>query len=307
MTRRAPAGAERRHRPAEVAGIAARAPRRGTPRGARSARQSGVVDRRPARDLAEWRSFAWRRAWRVRADRSIFAPCPAARPATIRAQDQTPSHAAPGTPPRSPLATARARQRQLRASRRCCSSTAAIATLVLGAVSSCPGSPRGATPRTRCRCAGTATSGGRETLFVAGLDDYAADVEHVASALPAPPVLIGHSMGAAVVERLLGAHPVRAAALIAPVPPAGLLPMAARLATRAPRLPDADGPARPGAPRRRQSSTTLRPFYFSDDVDPEILARGGAAPGRGIAARAARPVAAAALAAAGARAASRCS
>ena len=47
---------------------------------------------------------------------------------------------------------------------------------------------------------GHGDSGGHETLFVAGFDDYAADVERVASALPAPPVLIGHSMGAAVVE-----------------------------------------------------------------------------------------------------------
>src|SRR5438067_6647486 len=46
-------------------------------------------------------------------------------------------------------------------------------------------------------------SGGRESLFVAGLDDYAADVERVMAKMPVAPVLIGHSMGAAVVERLL--------------------------------------------------------------------------------------------------------
>src|SRR6266536_4045871 len=49
---------------------------------------------------------------------------------------------------------------------------------------------------------GHGASGGHETLFIAGLDDYAADVEHVASRLPAAPVLIGHSMGAAIVERM---------------------------------------------------------------------------------------------------------
>src|SRR5438270_5016891 len=49
---------------------------------------------------------------------------------------------------------------------------------------------------------GHGTSGGREMLFAAGLDDYEADVEHVAGNLAAPPVLIGHSMGAAVVERI---------------------------------------------------------------------------------------------------------
>ena len=113
-------------------------------------------------------------------------------------------------------------------------------------------------------------SSGRETLFAAGLDDYAGDVEHVASTLPAPPVLIGHSMGAAVVERMLGAHPVRAAALIAPVPPTGLLPMATRLAFQRPdyllQMSRLD-PARLDG----RALATLRPFYFSDDVDADIL------------------------------------
>ena len=60
----------------------------------------------------------------------------------------------------------------------------------------------------RCRCAGTAGREGVETLFVAGLDDFAADVEYVAAALPTSPVLIGHSMGAAIVERLIATKPV---------------------------------------------------------------------------------------------------
>jgi len=114
-------------------------------------------------------------------------------------------------------------------------------------------------------------SGGHETLFVTGIDDFAADVEQVAAGLAAPPVLIGHSMGAAIVERLLATRPVRAAALISPVAPAGLLPMAARLAAERPdhlfRLSQFD-PARMTA----HVLDALRPFYFSDDVAPEILA-----------------------------------
>ncbi len=114
-------------------------------------------------------------------------------------------------------------------------------------------------------------SGGHETLFIAGLDDYAADVEHVASRLPAAPVLIGHSMGAAIVERLMATRPVRAAALVSPVPPAGLLALAGRLATERPdyllQMSQLD-------PTRLSVHVleTLRPFYFSDDVDPAILA-----------------------------------
>src|SRR5204863_8607068 len=76
---------------------------------------------------------------------------------------------------------------------------------------------------------GHGSSGGRESLFVAGLDDYAVDVELVAARFAVAPVLIGHSMGAAVIERLLATRPLRAAALIAPVPPAGLMTIATRL------------------------------------------------------------------------------
>ena len=51
---------------------------------------------------------------------------------------------------------------------------------------------------------GHGTSSGAETLFIAGLDDYVADVEHVAGELDAAPILVGHSMGAAICERMTG-------------------------------------------------------------------------------------------------------
>ncbi len=96
-------------------------------------------------------------------------------------------------------------------------------------------------------------------MFVTGLDDFAADVEHVAAGLPVPPVLIGHSMGAAVIERLLATRPVRAAALLSPVPPAGLLPMAARLAAEQPESSDPALAVRPGAAHGRTSSKCCGP------------------------------------------------
>ena len=117
---------------------------------------------------------------------------------------------------------------------------------------------------------GHGASGGAETLFIAGLDDYVADVEHVAGQLPAPPVLIGHSMGAAICERMMATRPVRGAALLAPVPPAGLLPVAARLAATHPGYMS----HMIGMDPSRLSDDllhTLRPFYFSDRVDPAIL------------------------------------
>jgi pimeloyl-ACP methyl ester carboxylesterase len=117
---------------------------------------------------------------------------------------------------------------------------------------------------------GHGASGGRDSLFVAGLDDYVADVEHVAATLPSPPVLIGHSMGAAVVERLLTTRPIRAAALLGPVPPGGLGPVASRLLAWQPEylvnMQRLDAPHLSG-----DVAAALRPMYFSETIDPQIL------------------------------------
>ncbi len=118
---------------------------------------------------------------------------------------------------------------------------------------------------------GHGTSDGKETLFIASLDDYAADVESVAAKLPAAPVLIGHSLGAAVCERMLATRVVRSAALLAPIPPAGLLSVAARLVAA---HPDYLHHMAGFDPMRLSEDllTTLRPFYFSDRVKPALLA-----------------------------------
>lgn len=118
---------------------------------------------------------------------------------------------------------------------------------------------------------GHGSSGGRESMFVASLDDYIADVEHVAASLPSPPVLIGHSMGAAIIERMLATRPVRAAALLAPVPPGGLGPVAHRLMAWQPEylvnMQRLDAPHLAG-----DMLAALRPMYFSNDVAHEIVA-----------------------------------
>lgn len=117
---------------------------------------------------------------------------------------------------------------------------------------------------------GHGASDGAETLFLAGLDDYVADVLEVSARLTGPPVLIGHSMGASVIERMMATRPVRGAGLLAPVPPSGLVPVAARLATS--HL--AFGPHMLGLDPARLSAdvlSALRPFYFSDRIDPAVL------------------------------------
>ena len=118
---------------------------------------------------------------------------------------------------------------------------------------------------------GHGTSGGRESLFVTALDDYVADVEQIAATLPSPPVLIGHSMGAAIIERMLTTRPIRAAALLAPIPPAGLAPVAQRLLAWQPEylvnMHRLDAPHLSG-----DVLAALRTMYFSASVPPNILA-----------------------------------
>jgi pimeloyl-ACP methyl ester carboxylesterase len=117
---------------------------------------------------------------------------------------------------------------------------------------------------------GHGASGGAETLWLTGIDDYASDVERVASEIGGAPVLIGHSMGAAIVERIVAKRPVPGAVLIAPLPPAGLLPAATRLATEHPdylmlmsRLD----------PMKLTGDVlhAIEPFYFSPNVPRDLL------------------------------------
>ena len=119
---------------------------------------------------------------------------------------------------------------------------------------------------------GHGASGGRETLFVTGLGDYESDVEHVAGTLESPPVLIGHSMGAAIVELIVAKRPVRGAALLAPLPPAGLLPVASRLAASHTNYLVQMGAVDPSK-LSADVLQALRPFYFSDDMPAALLAQ----------------------------------
>jgi non-heme chloroperoxidase len=117
---------------------------------------------------------------------------------------------------------------------------------------------------------GHGESQGGDLLWASGLDDYAADVERIAATLPAPPVLIGHSMGAAVIERMMAMRPVRAAVLLAPLPPSGLLSVATRLATEHPdylSLMSRLDPVRLST----EVLSALEPYYFSGSVDRALL------------------------------------
>ncbi len=80
-------------------------------------------------------------------------------------------------------------------------------------------------------------SQGGERLDHFGIREYVADIAAVVEELDSPPpILIGHSMGAVVVQRYLEQHSAAAAVLMAPVPPQGLLPSTLRMAFADPLL-----------------------------------------------------------------------
>jgi len=66
-------------------------------------------------------------------------------------------------------------------------------------------------------------SRGRDYLDSLSIADYVADVVEAAAGLPAPPVLIGHSMGGFVVQKYLEEHAAPGAVMMCSVPPQGLM------------------------------------------------------------------------------------
>jgi pimeloyl-ACP methyl ester carboxylesterase len=83
---------------------------------------------------------------------------------------------------------------------------------------------------------GHGASSERARLHSFSLEDYVQDVALAADSLERPPILVGHSMGALVVQKYLERTAVPAAVLACPVPPFGLLPSAFSLAMFRPSL-----------------------------------------------------------------------
>ena len=118
---------------------------------------------------------------------------------------------------------------------------------------------------------GHGKSPGRDDLGSVHLSDYIDDIRAVVATLDERPILVGHSMGAALVERLIAEEPFPGAALVSPVPPSGLLPVLTRLWWGRPQfflqahaLHDHMNPV---------SASTLREFYFTERAPQELLHR----------------------------------
>jgi pimeloyl-ACP methyl ester carboxylesterase len=76
---------------------------------------------------------------------------------------------------------------------------------------------------------GHGESAGRERLNTLSIRDYVDDLREIIATLPAPPVLIGHSMGGLVVQKFLENGEVPGVVLLCAVPPQGLLGSALNL------------------------------------------------------------------------------
>lgn len=83
---------------------------------------------------------------------------------------------------------------------------------------------------------GHGTSEGREKLKWTSIADYVEDVFQVASELPKPPVVIGHSLGGLVVQKYLEKHPAPAGILVAPSPVEGMFWSGVKIQMRNPLL-----------------------------------------------------------------------
>jgi pimeloyl-ACP methyl ester carboxylesterase len=110
-------------------------------------------------------------------------------------------------------------------------------------------------------------SEGIEQLHSFSLNDYMDDVLEAIRRLKEKPVLIGHSMGGAVVQKIVHAHPdtIKMAILLASVPPQGLLKDLLRIYLTRFR----EGFATLLFNRRRTSEDWLSQLLFSDNLTVE--------------------------------------
>jgi len=117
---------------------------------------------------------------------------------------------------------------------------------------------------------GHGASPGRERLDSFGIDHYVRDVAEMAAQLPAPPVLVGHSMGGMVAQKYLESHEAAGLVLLASVPPQGLWAAALGLAFQKPGLMNDLNRLLGGG---QVALDTLRSAMFAQPVAMEDLAR----------------------------------
>lgn len=81
---------------------------------------------------------------------------------------------------------------------------------------------------------GHGASEGRDRLRWTSVADYVDDLTQVADQMSSPPILVGHSLGALVLQKYLESHPTPAAVFLASVPPQGVFWCTMRIIGRHP-------------------------------------------------------------------------
>ena len=114
---------------------------------------------------------------------------------------------------------------------------------------------------------GHGASSGHDTLDQFGLDDYVEDLAGVVDSLPAPPVLVAHSMGCVVVQRYLETGRAAAVAFLSPVPPTGTGGAASRLAMSNPEF-FTELPKAVSGHATRKTLEVMGKVYFSPEMPP---------------------------------------
>ncbi len=113
-------------------------------------------------------------------------------------------------------------------------------------------------------------SRGREHLDSLSIADYVGDVLEVVEGLPAPPVLVGHSMGGFVVQKVLEQRKFPGAVLMCSVPPQGLMAAAFGMMFSHPGLMSDLNRLMGGG---EVALDTLREALFAQPVDVDDLTR----------------------------------
>jgi pimeloyl-ACP methyl ester carboxylesterase len=113
-------------------------------------------------------------------------------------------------------------------------------------------------------------SPGRRHLDSFSIADYVSDVVKMVDSMPAPPVLIGHSMGGFVVQKYLEDHVAPGAVLMCAVPPQGLMSAAFGLMFSKPSLMKDMNNLMSGG---KSSIETLREALFAQEVSSDDLKR----------------------------------
>ncbi len=117
---------------------------------------------------------------------------------------------------------------------------------------------------------GHGKSGGAMRLMTSRVGDYVEDLASAIEKIGTPPILVGHSMGAILIQHYLVENDAPAAIFMAPVPPSGLFGASMGLMMRDPHLFASMAMVQSGA-FWMASPTSMRRALFSDGLDHDLV------------------------------------